>query len=423
MNIHPFTILLSHLEIWATHGGYLFLFLASILEALPLIGSTIPGHTIVILSGFLARVGIFNIWIVMALASLGAILGDAVGYYIGRFYGVKFIERYKRHFFFKEEYIDKARKLIAEHTGKALVVGRFNPITRPFMPLLVGSSHAHAAKFWIYDILSCISWSVLSVMLGYVFGIGYHNAAKVFGQAALIALIVAIIAIWGYNFVNKRFHIFKKYELFILTLNLLALWGLVETMQDAWAAHSFMANFDIWVNVFMASHVTPTMATVAKIVTNLGSAAAVSIVGVLVAVWLFVIRKWRSAVIMAASILSTSLFLELMKAFFLRARPVNALQLIVNDPSFPSGHAALAAAFFVVVAYLLAPRIHNQVKRELVIVVCVLATIAIGLSRIVLNVHWASDVVAGWALGVFCATTVILLVRYVGALVLARVNH
>ena len=75
------------------------------------------------------------------------------------------------------------------------------------------------------------------------------------------------------------------------------------------------------------------------------------------------------------------------------------------------------------VAYLLAPRIQSQVKRELLIVACVLTTIAIGLSRIVLNVHWASDVIAGWALGVFCATAAVLLVRYVGALILARVNR
>ncbi|MEK9177922.1 MAG: phosphatase PAP2 family protein, partial [Patescibacteria group bacterium] len=119
---------------------------------------------------------------------------------------------------------------------------------------------------------------------------------------------------------------------------------------------------------------------------------------------------------MIVSVGSTGFIIELMKTFFMRARPENALQ-ILNDYSFPSGHAALAAAFFIVIAYLFTPKIHSWVKRELFIVICVLVIILIGVSRIVLNVHWVSDVIAGWSLGIFCATATILLVRYVGALV------
>jgi undecaprenyl-diphosphatase len=80
----------------------------------------------------------------------------------------------------------------------------------------------------------------------------------------------------------------------------------------------------------------------------------------------------------------------------------------------------MAAAFFVVLAYFLAPKIHSWIKREIMIVACALAVIAIGLSRLVLNVHWTSDVVAGWALGVFMATGSILLVRYVGVLLVKK---
>ncbi len=104
----------------------------------------------------------------------------------------------------------------------------------------------------------------------------------------------------------------------------------------------------------------------------------------------------------------------------MRARPENALLQIVGDPSFPSGHAGLAAAFFVIVGYLMVRKIHSWVLREAVIVLCVIAPIAVGLSRIVLNVHWVSDVIAGWSLGVFMATASILLVRYVSVLVVRK---
>jgi undecaprenyl-diphosphatase len=106
-----------------------------------------------------------------------------------------------------------------------------------------------------------------------------------------------------------------------------------------------------------------------------------------------------------------------MKEFFLRERPLNALETIVNDPSFPSGHAGMAAVFFTVLVYLCIPYIHSLVKRELFIVFSIIAMIAIGASRLVLNVHWTSDVVAGWSLGIFCATASILLVKYIGVLV------
>ena len=100
----------------------------------------------------------------------------------------------------------------------------------------------------------------------------------------------------------------------------------------------------------------------------------------------------------------------------MRARPEDALQ-VLSDPSFPSGHATMAAAFFLVMLYMLVPKIHSWIKRELFIVLCVLSVIAIGLSRVVLSVHWSSDVIAGWSLGIFCTTASILLVRYVGGIV------
>jgi undecaprenyl-diphosphatase len=108
-----------------------------------------------------------------------------------------------------------------------------------------------------------------------------------------------------------------------------------------------------------------------------------------------------------------------MKGIVERVRPENALNLYgMTDPSFPSGHAALAAAFFVALAYVFAPHINSWIKRETAIAFCVVAALAVGMSRIILNVHWASDVIAGWCLGVFLTTLSVLCVRYIGFLLL-----
>jgi undecaprenyl-diphosphatase len=82
----------------------------------------------------------------------------------------------------------------------------------------------------------------------------------------------------------------------------------------------------------------------------------------------------------------------------------------------------MAAAFFVAFAYIFAPKIQSWVRRESLIAFCAMSIIAVGASRVIINVHWASDVIAGWALGVFLATGSILLIRYVGGLFIKKEN-
>ncbi len=106
----------------------------------------------------------------------------------------------------------------------------------------------------------------------------------------------------------------------------------------------------------------------------------------------------------------------LLKITFLRLRPDNALIIVAsNDPSFPSGHAGVAAAFFLALAYVFAPMIVSKLRRKIFVVACVLAILIVGASRAVLNVHWASDVVAGWGIGIFLTVAVIVVVKYVSS--------
>jgi undecaprenyl-diphosphatase len=356
---------------------------------------------------------------VLAITIVAALIGDFIGFMLGRKYGMSLITRLRPYFFIKDSHIEKAKQMLDTHTGKAMFFGRFSPVTRALMPFLVGTGEISVGKFWAYNILSGVSWVVSSVLLGYVFGAGYHVVARYFGRFAVIAILIAIVIAWGYRFVNSRFHIFARYELITLGLNVVALIALAKTIQDAWAVKSFMASFDVVVNVFMdkINHLYPVLVTLATWMTNVGGTAVTTCLGVLFGIVLLFRKQWRLAFIFLLSMMTTAFALGILKEFFMRVRPDNALIIMVNDPSFPSGHAGMAAAFFVVLAYFLAPKIHSWVKRELMIIICVLIVFAIGLSRLILNVHWTSDVIAGWSLGVFMATGSILLVRYLGALV------
>lgn len=394
-------------------GGYWFLGIIVVLEGLPIIGSFLPGHVVIMAAGFLAKIGVFNLGIVITIVIITAIIGDILGFLLGRRYGYAFLQRFGKFIFIKEEHMEKAKALIDNHTGKAIIFGKFSPVTRPLTPFLVGASGVHIKTFWFFNIIGAVLWAVSSVMIGYIFGASYHAVTVYLGKFIVIAIISTILIIWGYRFINSRFHIFRKYELFVLGLNLISLWALAKTVQDSVSANSFMANFDISVNLFMLQHVTPAIASIWGIVTNIGSTGVMIALGLTIGLTFMFKKKWRRASIMLVSILATSVVVTIMKEVFMRARPDDALK-ILSDPSFPSGHAALSAAFFLASAYIFSQNIHSWIKREVFIVFCVSAVILIGLSRVILNVHWASDVIAGWSLGVFITTASILFVRYVG---------
>jgi membrane protein DedA with SNARE-associated domain len=393
-------------------GGYIILFGITVLEGLPILGTLVPGHISIILAGFMARIGTLDLLNVIIVASLGSILGDYIGYSFGRRYGLNFIHKVRKYFFVSELHIDKARAIIGKHTGKALVFGRFSPMTRALIPFLIGSSGIHQKKFWLFDIVGAIIWTTLSIMVGYVFGEGYRFASTYLGKYILIAVVVAILIIWGYRFVNRRFHVFAKYELIVLFLNLIALWGLAESIEDIWSLTPFMAGFDVWVNTLVNNHLMPALVFVSKIISYVGGTVSVTILSVLVCLYFLRKKSYKYFSLVFVSMAVTIFTTGMMKEIFMRVRPQNAIVDMMGDPSFPSAHASFIAVFVFVLLYIFAPKIRSLAKREWLIVIGVVVVAAVGLSRIFLSVHWFSDVLAGWSLGIFVTSSTILFIRY-----------
>ena len=162
---------------------------------------------------------------------------------------------------------------------------------------------------------------------------------------------------------------------------------------------SFFSSIDTWVNVFMSTYVSPFFEIVATWTSIIADAEVLIAVAAVLIVYMLFRKMWRDAVMVSLAIGSTAMTVLLFKDFFMRARPDNALQVIVNDPSFPSGHASMAAAFFVTLMFVCVPKIYSSVGRIGFIVLSVFLILLVGISRLILNVHWATDVLAGWALG------------------------
>src|SRR3989344_3143871 len=182
------------LHLW----GYPIVFLSALLEASPFFGIFIPGQTIVMIGGFYAKLGVLNIYYVIVLSALGAIIGDLIGYVLGRRYGYSFIRDYGKYFFFKKEYFKKTKELMNEHTGKTIIIGRFNSITRAFAPFVAGSSKVPFKKFLFYNIAGGISWGVFFSLVGYIFGKAYKVASRYINGLLLVFFIAAVLAAYFY---------------------------------------------------------------------------------------------------------------------------------------------------------------------------------------------------------------------------------
>jgi undecaprenyl-diphosphatase len=413
---HLFSPIIGNIEFIVEHGGYSILFLITILEGIPFIGPFIPGHTTVILSGFLIKIGIFSWLPVFVLVIVGAMIGDAIGYILGRKYGFIFLEKFGKYIFIKPEHIEKTKKIVEKHTGKAIIFGRFSPITRPLAPFVVGASGVHIKRFWFFDFIGVSIWAIGSIVLGYIFGASYHAVVPILGKFIVIAIVLSILIVWGYRFINKQFKVFAKYELFVLFFNLLGLYTFFKTVQDALVDKVFLLNLDIWMNSFfysLAIKFGPSGLTLMNIITDILSPTFLSIVSLIGIVYFLIKKNWRYATISFLSVGGGLVIGAFIKEIVGRVRPLGAF-IIENDFSFPSGHAVMATVFFTLLIYIFARKIKVMLWREIFISISVLSVILALVSRLYLGVHWFSDVIAGMAFGLFWTTLVILLIRYAG---------
>ena len=148
------------------------------------------------------------------------------------------------------------------------------------------------------------------------------------------------------------------------------------------------------------------LAPAARVASDVGSWVGVLIVTAATAAWLVAKRRRRDALVLACLMISERPLVELLKIFFDRARPDPHGHLVaVKSMAFPSGHSANAAALGIGLALIAAPP-HWRVPA---LILGLSFAAAVGLSRLVLGVHWPSDVVGGWALG---AAWALLLARF-----------
>ena len=139
-------------------------------------GIPLPGESMVLLAAFTAGVdGQLQLPGIIVCASFGAIVGDNIGFYIGRVGGRRFVERFGRFFFLKVEHLDKAAQFFDRHGPKAVFFGRFITFLRIWAAFLAGMNQMRWKTFLFYNALGGIVWALSISLLGFFAGRLLHD--------------------------------------------------------------------------------------------------------------------------------------------------------------------------------------------------------------------------------------------------------
>jgi membrane-associated protein len=177
-------------------GGYAVLVAIVFAETGLLIGFFLPGDSLLITAGLVAATGHLDIWALNALLIAAAIVGDSVGYAIGRRAGPRLFTR-PRSLLFDPRHVERTRAFYARHGAKTIVIARFVPIVRTFAPVVAGVGQMEYRRFVFYNVAGGVAWVMSMTWAGYVLGravpdIGDHVHVVV-GIVILLSLIPIVI--------------------------------------------------------------------------------------------------------------------------------------------------------------------------------------------------------------------------------------
>lgn len=174
-------------------GGYAILAAIIFTETGLLIGFFLPGDSLLVSAGVLvATTGLLDIWVLVGLLCVAAVLGDTVGYWIGHSTGPRIFTREKSLFFAKDHLL-KAQKFYEKYGGKTIVIARFVPIVRTFAPVVAGAAGMDYRKFFLYNFFGGVGWITSMTLGGYFLGNAIPNIEKNIHIVIAVVVIVSLL--------------------------------------------------------------------------------------------------------------------------------------------------------------------------------------------------------------------------------------
>ncbi|AJE04085.1 bifunctional DedA family/phosphatase PAP2 family protein [Geobacter pickeringii] len=419
--------------------GYWIVFLVSLLESLAFVGLVVPGAVFVIFAGSLAAKGYFDLGDLIWFATMGAILGDGISFRLGTGNPIPFREENR---LFKPSYLERGKEFFARHGGASIVIGRFNGLIRAVVPFVAGLAGMRPGRFFLWNAAGAVAWATTHLVAGYLLGEAWRSVEVWATRFEAVLAAVLLFALGGY--LTKRF--FEKGG-----KQLLALAGSASrSLSGAISASSFAVNhpslmaflrgrFDrtrfsgrpltllglsfLYVILLLGGVIEdlltadplvaadtrienllnalrdPLMVKIFLWVTHLGRAPMVVAVALTLCAILVLWRRGTFIVPFLVALAGACATAGFGKVVFHRPRPAGVAVYPEWTYSFPSGHAVIATALYGFVVYLLCRHTERWGRRLNILFAGLFLMAAIGFSRLYLGVHFLSDVLGGYLVG------------------------
>ncbi len=432
------TSLIEHILSLSGWLALLIVFAVPALESSVFLGFFFPGETALILGGVLASYHRVSLWAVLVAGISGAIIGDSVGYLVGREYGPRLLQARPFRRFLKPRRIEQAQEYLTRRGGRAVFFGRFTAALRVLVPGLAGMARMRYRVFLPFNVAGGAIWGTIMVMLGYLAGASWKQVAHYATQVGIALFVVVVLALllghllrsardpdsWAgrqisrvgrsrlARWLERRFPAQLRWLAarfqsgvptgFALTVAVLTLgacaWSF-GSLTNSVLSHINSARLDPRVLAFVIGHRQPWLTGLAKTLTWLGSGFVLwpVVIGSGLALWWWR-REWLPAVLPALSLAGAWAWSMLAKTLAARPRPPAVDWLgTFHGWSYPSGHAAQAlGAWGMLGLMVMAGRSFGA--RALLMTGAFLLALVAGLTRLYLAANWMTDVLSGWAL-------------------------
>jgi membrane-associated protein len=175
----------------AQHGAWVYALLFAIVftETGVVVMPFLPGDTLLFVVGAIAAAGGMDIVTVMCVLVAAALTGDNVNYWIGRWAGPK-VFRAEESRWFSRRHLDRTHAFYERHGGKAIIIARFVPIVRTYVPFVAGIGSMTYAKFLAYSVAGAVLWVVSLCLIGYWFG----NIPLVKDNLGVVAVLIVALS-------------------------------------------------------------------------------------------------------------------------------------------------------------------------------------------------------------------------------------
>ncbi len=201
--------------------GYWVAFFGMMLENA---GIPVPAETALIICSFFAGQGVLKIWLIIPIAILGDVIGDNIGFCIGRFGGRPVVEKFGRYVRMDKDKLDAMEALFREKGGRTVFTAHFFATTRIAAALIAGISHMRYPRFIIFNLTAAVAFISVVTNVTFFFGKNLDVTLRFFHVFRMAGLAVAVFLVTSYlyRFYQQKKHLYKKLGLKIITVAMTA---------------------------------------------------------------------------------------------------------------------------------------------------------------------------------------------------------